>query len=142
MSAPETRGIAGCHELLLPRFDDPRGSLSFIEGSRHVPFDIQRVYYLYGVPFDAERGGHGHRALAQVFLALNGSFDLLLDDGHAQASVHLDRPERGYYVCPMMWREVKHFTPNTVCLVLASTPYDEADYFRRYEDYLAAVRGA
>ena len=109
---------------------------------QHIPFDIKRVYYLYDVPGGAERGGHGHRDLAQLIIAMSGSFDVVLDDGLEKRRFHLNRSYYGLYVCPMMWREIDNFSSGSVCMVLASTLYDEADYYRDYQDFLRAVRSA
>ena len=103
-----------------------------------MPFDIQRVYYLYDVPGGAERGGHAHKALHQLIIAMSGSFDVVLNDGRAHKRVHLNRSYYGLYVCPMIWRELDNFSSGSVCMVLASNRYDEADYFRDYGDYLNA----
>lgn len=130
-----------CRMIDLPRIADPRGHLTFIEGARHVPFDIARVYYVYGTPEGAERGGHAHRRLEQLVIALTGSFDVLLDDGTQRRTIALDRADRGLYIGTMVWRELARFTAGAVCLVLASLPYDEADYYRDYQEFLRAVRG-
>lgn len=128
--------IADCRIIDLPRISDPRGNLTFIEGGQHVPFDIQRVYYLYDVPGGVDRGGHAHKKLQQLIIALSGSFDVVLDDGRDKSRVHLNRPDRGLYVCPMIWRELDNFSSGSVCMILASNRYDEADYFRDYGEFL------
>lgn len=127
-----------CHIVELPKISDPRGNLTFIEANRHIPFDIQRVYYLYDVPGGAERGGHAHKGLHQLIIAMSGSFDVVLDDGTSKKRIHLNRSYYGLYICPMIWRELDNFSSGSVCMVLASNQYDEADYFRDYSDYLAA----
>ena len=127
-----------CRIIELPRVTDPRGNLTFVEGARHVPFDIRRVYYLYDVPGGAERGGHGHRALQQVVVAMSGSFDVILDDGRERRRFHLNRPYHGLYIAPLIWRELDNFSSGSVCLVLASAPYDESDYYRDYAAFLQA----
>ena len=134
--------LCDCRTIELPRITDPRGNLTFVEGGRHAPFDIRRVYYLYDVPGGAERGGHGHRTLQQILIAMSGSFDVLLDDGRERRRFHLNRSYFGLYVAPMIWRELDNFSSGSVCLVLASEVYDEADYYRDYQEYLAAVRAA
>ena len=132
----DARGsLEHCGVVELPRIQDRRGNLTFVEGGRHVPFDIQRVYYLYDVPGGAERGCHGHFKLRQLIVAMSGSFDVVLDDGKRRARYHLNRSDTGLYVCPMIWRELDNFSSGSVCLVLASEPYDEADYLRDYETF-------
>lgn len=131
--------IDGCKILDLPKIHDTRGNLTFIEGGQHVPFEIQRVYYLYDVPGGAERGGHAHKALHQLIVAMSGSFDVVLDDGNNKQRFHLNRSYQGLYVCPMIWRELDNFSSGSVCMVLASNRYDEDDYFREYQDYLFAA---
>lgn len=130
--------LAGCKLMDLPKISDPRGNLTFIEGEHHVPFAIQRVYYLYDVPGGAERGGHAHKELCQLIVAMSGSFDVVLNDGSESRRVHLNRSYTGLYVCPMIWRELDNFSSGSVCMVLASNRYDERDYFRSYEEYLGA----
>lgn len=133
--------IDSCRIVELPKISDPRGNLTFIEGGRHVPFEFQRMYYLYDVPGGAERGGHAHKALHQLIIAMSGSFDVLLDDGHSKKQFHLNRSYYGLYVCPMIWRELNNFSSGSVCVVLASNTYDEADYYRHYPEFLQAVGG-
>jgi dTDP-4-dehydrorhamnose 3,5-epimerase-like enzyme len=128
-----------CKMIDLPKIGDPRGNLTFIEGGRHVPFDIRRVYYLYDVPGGAERGGHGHKDLHQLIIAMSGSFDVVLDDGKNKRRIHLNRSYNGLYVCPMIWRELDNFSSGSVCMVLASNYYDESDYYRDYQEFLTAV---
>lgn len=128
--------IADCKLISLPRIQDPRGNLTFIEGGHHIDFDIRRVYYLYDVPGGSERGGHAHKELRQLIIAMSGSFDVLLDDGVEQKRFHLNRSYVGLYVCPMIWRELDNFSSGSVCMVLASNYYDEADYYRDYQQFL------
>jgi hypothetical protein len=129
-----------CRIVELPRITDPRGNLTFIEGGRHVPFDVRRVYYLYDVPGGATRAGHGHRRLHQLMIAMSGSFDVTLDDGEAKRKYHLNRSYYGLYICPMIWRDIDNFSSGSVCMVLASDYFDEADYYREYADFLEAVK--
>lgn len=133
--------IEDCQVLALPRINDPRGNLTFVEGGRHVPFEIKRIYYLYDVPGGAERGGHAHKTLRQLIIALSGSFDIHLDDGRAKKMEHLNRGYNGLYLCPMTWREISNFSSGAVCLVLASGYYDEHDYYRDYARFQAAAMG-
>lgn len=131
--------IDRCHVRDLPRITDVRGNLSYIEGPSLVPFDIQRIYYLYDVPGGADRGAHAHKALHQLVIALSGAFDIVLDDGKNRKSVRLDRAYKSLYICPMIWRTLNNFSSGAVCLVLASERYDESDYIRDYDDFLKAV---
>jgi dTDP-4-dehydrorhamnose 3,5-epimerase-like enzyme len=129
-------GIENCTILELPRIGDPRGNLTFVEGGKHIPFDIRRVYYLYDVPGGAERGGHAHKALHQLIIAMSGSFDIHLDDGFGKKTIHMNRSYNGLYVCPMIWREIDNFSSGAVCMVLASDYYDEQDYYRNYDTFV------
>jgi hypothetical protein len=132
--------LEDCQVVNFPKISDPRGNLTFIEGAKHVPFTIRRVYYLYDVPGGAERGGHAHKEMHQLIIAMSGSFDVILDDGSEKKRFHLNRSYYGLYVCPMIWRELDNFSSGSVCLVLASNLYDEADYYRNYDTYLAALK--
>lgn len=132
--------IDNCKILELPKISDPRGNLTFVEGNNHIPFDIRRVYYLYDVPGGAERGGHGHKALHQLIVAMSGSFDVVLDDGYEKKRFHLNRSYYGLYVCPMIWRALDNFSSGSVCMVLASNLYDEEDYYRDYDTFIKVVR--
>lgn len=133
--------IGDCKIIEFPKITDSRGNLSFIEGNRHVPFDIKRIYYLYDVPGGATRAGHAHKMLEQVIIAISGSFDIVLDDGFSKERFHLNRSYYGLYISSMVWREIDNFSSGSVCLVLASTFYDEADYYRNYSDFLSVARG-
>ena len=128
-----------CRLIDLPRIADPRGNLTFVEGSSHIPFEIERVYSLYDVPGGADRGGHAHKALRQLIIALSGSFDVTLDDGRDKKRFHLNRSYMGLFVTEMIWRELSNFSSGSVCLVLASNRYDEDDYYRDYGAYVAAL---
>ncbi len=132
--------IENCKIIDLPKISDPRGNLTFIEGGQHIPFDIKRVYYLYDVPGGAERGGHAHKGLSQLIIAMSGSFDVILDEGGEKKRFHLNRSYQGLYVCPMMWRELDNFSSGSVCMVLASNIYEESDYYRDYNEYLTALK--
>ena len=123
-----------------PPVHDQRGNLSFVEGGEHIPFEIKRVYYLYDVPGGAERGGHAHYDLEQVVIAMSGSFDLILDDGHEKKRIHLNRSNYGIYVKDMVWREMDNFSSGSVCMVLASNKYSAEDYIRDYEQFLMEVK--
>ena len=130
--------VLDCRLIELPKITDPRGNLTFIEGWRHVPFEIKRVFYLYDVPTGEDRGAHAHKELHQFLVCLAGSFDVSIDDGVSKKTVHLNRPWKGLHIPPMIWASEVNFDPGSVCLVLASAPYLESDYYRDYEKYLAA----
>lgn len=134
--------IENCILIELPKIEDARGNLTFVEGQRHIPFEIKRVYYLYDVPGGAERGGHAHKALHQLIIAMSGSFDIHLDDGYSKKTVHMNRSFYGLYVCPMIWREIDNFSSGAVCMVLASDYYDELDYYREYNHFINEVQMA
>ena len=125
----------------LPVVSDPRGDLTFVESQHHVPFDIARVYYLYNVPVDAERGGHAHFELRQVLFALSGSFRIKIDNGFETSEYWLRDPRKGLLIDRMIWREMDSFSQGAVCMVLASHPYEEADYIRDHATFLEKVKG-
>jgi len=133
--------LSDCKLIELPKIDDRRGNLTFVEGEHHVPFLIRRFYYIYDVPGGSERGAHAHRGLQQFVIAMSGSFDVTLDDGYRQKRFHLSRSYYGLYVCPMIWRRLDNFSSGSVCSVLASAYYEESDYIRDYDQFMAAVRG-
>ena len=135
---PNHRSVNDCVLMELPVIADPRGNLTFIEGSVHIPFEIARVYYLYDVPGGAERGGHAHKELQQFIIAMSGSFDIVVKDGTSKSRYHLNRSYFGLYLPEMIWREVDNFSSGSVCLVLASQKFSEADYYRDFGDYLEA----
>jgi hypothetical protein len=128
-----------CELLELPKITDPRGNLTFLEGQRHVPFHIQRVFYLYDVPTGESRGAHAHYQLHQFLVCLSGSFDVELDDGQRTRRVHLNRPWKGLHVPPMIWAAEINFDAGSVCVVLASMRYDESDYIRDRDRYLSEM---
>lgn len=130
-----------CKLIDLPKINDPRGNLTFIEGEHHVPFSVNRVYYLYDVPGGEVRGGHAHKSLQQLIIAVNGSFDVVLDDGRERQRYHLNRSYFGLYLPHLIWRELENFSSGSVCLVLASLPYIEDDYIRSYREYCTLVDG-
>lgn len=133
--------IDECRWIELPKISDPRGNLTFVEGGNHIPFEIRRVYYLYDVPGGATRAAHGHKRLSQLMIAMSGSFDVTLDDGLNKRKFHLNRSYYGLYVPPMIWRDLDNFSSGSVCMVLASDVFDEADYFRDYQRFLDAAAG-
>lgn len=131
-----------CKVLELPKMTDPRGNLTFIEGDRHVPFPIKRVFYLYDVPSGEARAGHALKKCEQFIVAMSGSFDLVVDNGRQRQRFHLNRSDCGLYVPPVVWREIHNFSTNAVCLVLASEFYDIEDYLDVYADFLKAAEEA
>jgi hypothetical protein len=133
--------VDDCRIIELPRRNDPRGNLTFIEQGIHVPFEVRRVFYLYDIPTGSSRGAHAHRTLQQFLIALSGSFDVTLDDGASKAVTHLNRPWKGLFVPPMIWAAEVNFDPGSVCLVLTSALYDPADYVRDYDEFLGIKSG-
>lgn len=116
---------------------DRKGNLSVVENMETVPFDVKRTYYLYDVPGGESRGGHAHKDLGQLIVAASGSFSVTLDDGNVKRTFILNRPYQGLYVIPGIWRTLDDFSSGAVCLVLASECYDEKDYIRNYDDFIA-----
>lgn len=127
--------LSDCKMIDLPKILDHRGNLTFLEAGRHVPFEMKRVYYLYDVPGGAKRGGHAHKQLKQFIIAVMGSFDVVLDDGHEKKRFHLNRSYYGLYIPKMIWRELDNFSSGSVCLSLVSEYYDEDDYIREYDEF-------
>jgi dTDP-4-dehydrorhamnose 3,5-epimerase-like enzyme len=138
---PEKCSILGkCKIVNFPKITDVRGNMSFIEENKQIPFEIKRVYYLYDVPSGATRGGHAHKALEQIVIALSGSFDVVLDDGFGKKKFFLNRPHYGLYIPPGIWRKLENFSSNSVALSLVSQVYAESDYVRDYEAFKRMVR--
>jgi hypothetical protein len=133
--------VYNCSIIELPKIHNRAGNITSIEGSINVPFDIERIYYLYDMPGGESRGGHAHKELQQLIVALSGSFDVLLDDGINKRTITLNRPYFGLYVSPMMWRELTNFSSGGVCMVLASMKYSEDDYIREYQNFKSIVEG-
>ena len=124
--------VFDCNILQLPRIYNPSGSITAVNSNKELPFTIQRVYYLFDVPGGEGRGGHAHKDLQQLIVAASGSFDIIIDDGNVKRTFHLSRPYMGLYMPSGLWRELDNFSSGSICLVLASTVYDEADYMRDY----------
>jgi hypothetical protein len=131
-----------CKLIDLPKIADRRGNLTFVEGGRHIPFEIRRLFHLYDVPGGATRAGHALRSCEQFIIAMSGSFDVLIDDGSEQRRVTLNRSFQGLYVPAMIWRELENFSSGSVCAVLASETYSEDGYFRSYRAFQRAVKQA
>lgn len=121
--------------IQLPKIVDPRGNLTVAEELKHVPFDIKRAYWVYDVPGGESRGGHAHKRLRQLIVALSGSFHVTLDNGHERKTYLLNHPWEGLYVETGIWRTLDDFSSGAVCMVLASEPYDEDDYIYEYDDF-------
>jgi dTDP-4-dehydrorhamnose 3,5-epimerase-like enzyme len=121
--------------IKLPKIGDRRGNLSVIEEKNHIPFKVERTFWIYDVPGGESRGGHAYRTTEEFIVALSGSFDVVLDDGKERKTFSLNRSYYGLYVPKMMWREMENFSTNSVALVLSSTKYDAADYVRDYEQF-------
>jgi hypothetical protein len=132
--------LKDCKLIDLPKIMDPEGNLTPIEGGRHVPFEIKRVFYLYDVPGGATRAGHALKTCQQFIIAMSGSFDVVLDDGKHTKRYHLNRSYTGLYIPALIWRELENFSSGSVCTVLASEVYDEKGYYRDYEEFRNAVR--
>ncbi len=132
-------GLDECKLIDLPKINDPRGNLTFLETERHLPFKFKRVFYLYDVPGGDCRAGHALKTCHQFLIAISGSFDVILYDGRDKQRHHLNRSYYGLYLSPLIWRELDNFSSGSVCLVLASEFYDEKDYFRDYSIFLKAV---
>ena len=128
--------VEQCRLLELDRHHHANGNLTVVQGGAEVPFDLRRVYYIYDIPGGEARGGHSHRRLCQLLVAISGSFDVVLDDGVRQRRVTLNRPYHGLFVVPGIWRVLDNFSSGAVCLCLASEHYDESDYTRHYADFL------
>jgi len=128
--------VYDCTNITLPKNHQLNGNLTVVNNNIEIPFDINRIYYLYDVPGGLSRGGHAHKELQQLIIALSGSFDLILDDGKVKRTFNLSRPNSGVYVPSGLWRELDNFSSGSICMVLASQEYDENDYFRNYENFL------
>ena len=128
--------VSDCRVIELPKFLDKRGNLSFVEQFKHVPFKIERAYWIYDVPGGEVRGGHAYRDNQEFIIALSGSFDVLLDDGDEKEIFSLNRSYYGLYVPNGLWREMNNFLTNSLALILSSSKYDENDYVRNYNNYI------
>ena len=137
---PPRISVPGCRILEFPVVKDDRGNLTVVEGGQDIPFEISRVFYLDVVPADATRAGHANRRTDQVLVALSGSFAVTLDDGDRRQIVSLSGSSHGLLIPRLVWREIGGFSSGAVCLVFASLPYDAADYYRDYAEYVRALR--
>lgn len=125
--------------LDIPKITNTEGAIAVVEKDS-IPFEIKRVYYLFDVPSTAKRGGHAHKDLNQVLIAISGSFDVVLKDGISEKIVTLNKPDKGLLINKNIWRELDNFSSGAVCLVLASAVFDEDDYIRDYDDFLASKK--
>lgn len=121
--------------IQLPKIEDARGNLSFIEAENHIPFDILRSYWIYDVPGGEKRGGHAYINNQEFIVALSGSFDVILSDGYEEKVFTLNRSYYGLYVPKMMWRQMDNFSTNSLAIILASTTFDQSDYIYDYEEF-------
>lgn len=131
--------IGKCKIIDFPTFSGHDGNLSVIEGNQHIPFDINRIYYLHGLPETAHRGVHAHKELEQVIIAIAGSFNIIIDDGKNRKKLMLDNPTKGLYISPLIWREITSFSVDAVLLVLASEYYNPEDYFHEYDEFIEYI---
>lgn len=122
--------------ITLPKFEDPRGNLSFVEGENHIPFKIERTYWIYDVPGGQVRGGHAFKVQAEFIIALSGSFDVVVDSGTHKQSFSLNRSYYGLYIPCGLWRQMENFSTNALAVVLSSTKFEESDYIRDYATFL------
>ena len=129
--------VDDCKIIQLSKHHRPQGNLTVVENGKDVPFDVKRVYYLYDVPGGATRGGHAHRELSQLIVAVSGCFSVMLDDGHSKRGFQLNRSNVGIYIAPGIWRVLDDFSSGSVCLVLASEKYDESDYIYDYDEFVS-----
>lgn len=140
MSSRPRYSVDDCVVKNLPKHMRPNGNLTVVENNYSIPFDVERVYYLYDVPAGEERGGHAHKELQQFVIAVSGSFDVIIDDGRERKTVTLNRPSKGLHIRPGIWRELNNFSSGAVCLVLASHHYDEDDYIRDYKAFVEYIK--
>ena len=128
--------VYDCTIITLDKHHNEKGNISVVENSKTIPFEVKRIYYLYDVPGGEARGGHAHQELYQLIIAASGSFTVALDDGNVKRTFLLNRPYQGLYIVPGIWRTLDDFSSGSVCLVLASHGYSEADYIRDYQEYI------
>jgi hypothetical protein len=131
--------LEACRTIELPRISSPSGTITPVQGGAEIPFEIERVFFMYDIVEGARRGGHAHRLLEQVYVAAMGSFRAVLDDGRERRSFELRQPHVGLYIPTMVWTDLVDFSSGTICVVLASRHYEEAEYIRAYDEYLDAV---
>ena len=135
-----SKSVYDCSIIELPRIGNEKGNITVVHGRVNLPFDIARVFYLYDIPGGEARGAHAHKMCHQFLVAASGSFEILLDDGHNKRTVTLNRPYYGLHIPPGIWASEQSFSSGSICLVLTSHVYDEADYIRDYKSYLKTYR--
>jgi len=128
--------VSNCKINNLEKIHNRAGNITIIEGQKNIPFNIERIYYLYDIPGGESRGGHAHKELFQLLVAASGSFDVTLDDGTGKKTVSLNRPDKGLLIIPGIWRELSNFSSGAICLVLASNIYKPSDYIRSYNEFI------
>jgi len=128
--------IDDCKILPLNKIHNRAGNITIVESDLDIPFNIQRIYYLYDIPGGETRGGHAHKELYQFLVAASGSFEVLLNDGTEKKRIRLNRPNYGLLIVPGIWRELIEFSSGAICLVIASKKFDEQDYIRKYSDFI------
>ena len=126
-----------CTIITLDRHQHEKGNITVVQNNKEIPFEIDRVYYLYDIPGGESRGAHAHYDLEQLLVAASGSFDVTLDDGNVKRTFTLNRPYQGLYIKSGLWRELDNFSSGSVCMVLASAKYDEKDYIRDYDSFIS-----
>ena len=127
--------IFNCDIIELKKINNRAGNISVVENDLSIPFKINRVYYIYDVPGGSDRGGHAHKTLEQYLVAVSGAFDIIIDDGRNKKSIRLDRPYIALHIKKGIWREMRNFTSGSVCMVMASLPYDKEDYIDNYKAF-------
>jgi len=130
-------GIKNTEIVTIKIMRDPRGSLGAVQSMKDIPFEINRIFYIFDVPEQSVRGGHAHKQNRQLHICLRGSVTYVLDDGQTKEECVLDNPEFGLYMGPMVWHSLKNFSPQAVILVLNSEPYDENEYCRNHADFIS-----
>ncbi len=132
--------IDDCKIIELPKIQDSRGNLTFIEQNKHVPFDIKRIFYLYDVPGGESRADHANKYTTQFLIAMSGSFDIIVDDGKNKKRIHLNRAYNGVLIPKMIWRGIDNFSSGAVCLSVVDTEYLADDYIREYDEYINEIK--
>ena len=135
MKEAKNSTINDCSIIELDKHHHEKGNITVVENNLDLPFEVNRIYYLYDVPGGETRGGHAHKALRQLIISASGSFSVIVDDGKNKKTFTLNRPYQGLLIVPGIWRELDDFSSGSVCLVLASNNYDESDYIRDYSDF-------